>query len=335
MKRVINGGKHITNEQTFEAGSGETESAARGVLNNVLNALLMLSERREPRLLRSTPKNPEKFMLACAAFKSYRQQAAANDPIVGLERCRMTPITHCNILAMFAFIATFSLNACAGLFALGGTSWQEEVLLHDGNKLVVERSMARGGHGISQQSIVTEESLSFTLPRTNERVTWSDKFSDDLGISNFNLMMLEISKDTAYLVMSPMGCRSYNKWGRPNPPYVVFQYRDKEWSRIALNDLPTELNAPNLIQSSPDIEAKKTGQSIVSAVTIKELRKNYRLPESLSILREALAKDRIEQMCEERVLYKGLWILPNDPIARKFIDELKKKDSIPQNSGDR
>ena len=83
MKRVINGGKHITNEQRFEARVGETESAARGVLNNVLNALLMLSERREPRLLRSTPKNPEKYMLA---LKSYRQETAANDYIVGQER---------------------------------------------------------------------------------------------------------------------------------------------------------------------------------------------------------------------------------------------------------
>ena len=34
-------------------------------------------------MLRSTLQNPEKFMLA---FKPYRQETAANDPVVGLER---------------------------------------------------------------------------------------------------------------------------------------------------------------------------------------------------------------------------------------------------------
>ncbi len=34
-------------------------------------------------MLRLTPKNPEKFM---STFKPCRQEAGANDPIVGLER---------------------------------------------------------------------------------------------------------------------------------------------------------------------------------------------------------------------------------------------------------
>lgn len=230
---------------------------------------------------------------------------------------------------------TVSLNANAGLFGIGGTSWKEEVLLHDGSKLVVEHSVTRGGHGIAQQSIATEESLNFSLPGTNERVTWSDQFSPELGSSNFNLMMLEISQGTAYLVASPMGCLSYNKWGRPNPPYVVFQYRDKAWSRIELQNLPREFTMPNLIISSPDAEAKNLGSGTISAETIKKLNTGFSQPEFRSILREPLAKDRIEQMCEERVLYKGLWILPNDPIARKFIDQQQKKDLIPQHSGDK
>lgn len=201
----------------------------------------------------------------------------------------MNQITHHKILAVLALIATFSLNACAGLFGIGGMSWKEEVLLHDGRKLVVERSVTRGGHGIAQQSIATEESLSFTLPGTNERVTWSDQFSPDLGSSNFNLMMLEISQDTAYLVASPMGCLSYNKWGRPNPPYVVFQYRDKAWSRIELQNLPREFTTPNLIISSPDAEAKQLGSGTISAEIIKKLNTGFSQPEFRSILREPFA----------------------------------------------
>ena len=217
-----------------------------------------------------------------------------------------------------------SMNAEAGIFGFGGTSWKEEVLLHDGSKIIVERSITRGGHGIAHQELVTDESLTFTMPGTNQNVIWEDKFSEDLGGSSFSPMMLEISKDMVYLVVTPMGCLSYNKWGRPNPPYVVFKYQDKAWQRIKLQALPDELKMPNLIHSSPDSEAKKTGQSIVSAETIKALIEGYIRPESKTVMREALTKARIDQMCEERVLYKGSWILPNDPIARKFIDLQKK-----------
>jgi hypothetical protein len=45
-----------------------------------------------------------------------------------------------------------SLNAEAGLFGFGGTSWKEEVLLHDGSKVIVDRSAERGGrHEIGQK----------------------------------------------------------------------------------------------------------------------------------------------------------------------------------------
>ena len=44
------------------------------------------------------------------------------------------------------------------------------------------------------------------------------------------------------------------------------------------------------------------------------------LLERSGILREPLPEARLLAECELRVLYKGHWILPNDPIARKFID---------------
>lgn len=40
---------------------------------------------------------------------------------------------------------SMSLNADAGFLGFGGYSWKEEVLLHDGSKIVVERSVERGG----------------------------------------------------------------------------------------------------------------------------------------------------------------------------------------------
>jgi len=128
------------------------------------------------------------------------------------------------------------------------------------------------------------------------------------------------------VVAYPMGCQSYNKWGRPNPPYVVFKYQDKDWKRIPLQELPAEFNTPNLIFSEPDRVAKRIPQSPVSAETIKAITAEYRQPEYRTILREAMANAGKD--CIELVLYKGSWIMPNDPAARGFIDQQKKYSCV-------
>jgi hypothetical protein len=185
-----------------------------------------------------------------------------------------------------------SMSACAGFLGFGGTSWQEEVLLHDGSKIIVSRSASRGGrHEIGQQPPIKEQRLTFTLHSTHEKVTWEDNFTEDVGGANFLPMALDIRDGVAYLVVKPMGCLSYNKWGRPNPPYVIFKYQNKEWKRITLPELPAEITMPNLIPSSPDDEAKKTGQDIVSAEAIKKMYEDYKQPEYKTILREALANE--------------------------------------------
>ena len=60
-------------------------------------------------------------------------------------------------------------NANAGLFGIGGTSWKEEVLLHDGQKIIVERTLEQGGrHEIGQRPGATNETLSFTVPGSGQ-----------------------------------------------------------------------------------------------------------------------------------------------------------------------
>ena len=123
-----------------------------------------------------------------------------------------------------------SMSADAGLFGFGDTSWKEEVLLHDGGKIIVKRSVERGGrHEIGQQPPIKEQSLSFTMPNTNEKVSWQTTFSKDIGLADFKPILLDVAQGMIYIVTTPMGCLSYNKWGRPNPPYVIFKYEGKEW----------------------------------------------------------------------------------------------------------
>lgn len=204
-----------------------------------------------------------------------------------------------------------SMNAEAGLFGIGGTTWKEEVLLHDGRKIIVQRTLERGGrHEIGQRSGATNETLAFAIPGTGQTITWNDPYSEDIGSSNFNPLMLEIANGSAYLVASPMGCLSYNKWGRPNPPYVVFKYQGTAWSRIPLTELPAELTAPNLVISSPDNAAEKASGGVVSVETIKQLNGRARRSEHKTIVREAV-QDAGGRCIKTNFYGKAGWLSPD------------------------
>ena len=182
-----------------------------------------------------------------------------------------------------------SMSAEAGLFGFGGDSWKEEVLLHDGSKIIVERAVERGGrHEVGQKPPYKEQRLSFALPGAKQTITWEDHYSQDLGQANFLPMALDISGGTPYLVAYPMGCLSYNKWGRPNPPYVIFQYQGKEWKRVPLEELPSEIKTPNVIFSMPDIEVERFGKRFITAEMIKGVIDGYKQPEYKAILREPM-----------------------------------------------
>lgn len=157
------------------------------------------------------------------------------------------------------------MTACAGFLGFGGTSWKEEVLLHDGSKIIVKRSQSYGGrHEIGQSAPIKEHTISFTLPGTNKSLSFTSEYGEDVGRANFNLLSLHILNGTPYLVVEPNLCLSYNKWGRPNPPYVFFKYYGKEWRRIQLSELPVEFKTINMIVNNgreEDIEkaAKSLG----------------------------------------------------------------------------
>lgn len=178
-----------------------------------------------------------------------------------------------------------SMSACSD-------SWKEEVLLHDGSKIIVERKIVRKGrHELDQRPSFGFQSLMFTMPGAGERVKWEDTYSEELGSASFNPILLAILKGKAYVVATLKGCLSYNKWGRPNPPYVVFRYEDKEWKRISLQELPAEIVKPNLIISSPDEEVRKSGESFITAEMIDRMNQGFSQPEYKAILREPLAKE--------------------------------------------
>lgn len=226
-----------------------------------------------------------------------------------------------------AALGGFSMNALAFL-GFGGTSWKEEVLLHDGSKIVVERWATRGGrHEIGQKPPIKEQTLTFSLPATSERVTWKSEHSQDIGLADFKPILLDFVQGVAYVVASPVGCLPYNKWGRPNPPYVIFKHHGKEWRQIALQELPSQIKVPNLIISSPDSEMERTGKSLATADEIKKTNSELTQPEYRSILREPLPEKRVKQMCEVMVHYKCGWFgtRPDGTFNKEFADRMCNK----------
>lgn len=190
-----------------------------------------------------------------------------------------------------------SMNADAGLFGLfSGASWKEEVLLHDGQKIIVKRSQSYGGQReIGQTPPIKEQDITFTLPGTNKAITWKSEYGEDIGRSNFILLALHILNGTPYIVASPNLCLSYNKWGRPNPPYVFFKHDGKAWQRIPLSEFPAEFKEINLVVSTKTEEKNITAQSPVSAELVKKLNSSLEQPEYKTILREALPREHCPQ----------------------------------------
>jgi hypothetical protein len=189
------------------------------------------------------------------------------------------------LAVFFGVIGVMAFN----FFGLGGSAhWKEEVLLHEGTKIIVKRSQTRGGRGEIGQSPIREHSITFTLPGSNKRITWKDEFSKDVGHSNFDLLALHILNDTPYIVTSSYGCLSYNKWGRPNPPYIFFRYDGDVWQRVHLSDFPDEFKEINMVINASAHEKKLVRQWLASVEMINKLNSSLKQPEFKTIIRSSL-----------------------------------------------
>jgi hypothetical protein len=229
-----------------------------------------------------------------------------------------------------ALILGLSLTACGA----GKSSWKEEVLLHEGSKIIVERSVDRGGrHEIGQEPPIEEQSFIFTMPKTNENITWKSGFSKDIGIASLQPLALDISQGLAYLVTHPVMCLAYNKWGRPNPPYIFFKYTNQQWKQIPLSELPVEIKEINMLidaYGNNDLDqAVKSG--FVSADRVKKLNDNgNKAAEYKSILREPIkantpGTDGSAVNCEVMDYYKGAWVGSGDSIGKRMMDKMDNK----------
>ena len=180
-----------------------------------------------------------------------------------------------------------AVSSCALAFlGLGNSmSWKEEVLLHDGSILVLERHYNLGGRPTldSRERAAIDETVTFTLPGTNKAVSWKTDFRDSIPEPNgLNLLLVDIVGGMPYIATYPVGCIAYNKWKRPNPQYIVFKYEGGNWKHISLEEFPKELAMTNVIVGRPPGDLLKPFYKVADV----QERNYYLPPEYKAILRE-------------------------------------------------
>lgn len=225
------------------------------------------------------------------------------------------------------------MGASMQVDAFGGkASWKEEVLLHDGTKIIVERSQTYGGYPTidSRERAVLDEEWLFQMPSNGQQVIWKSNKRHPPEGDSLMPMLLGFIDGVPYIATVPAGCITYNHWGRPNPPYVFFKFDGKTWQRVVLAEFPSELKEANVVVGRPD---PKNRSGVLSVAVIKD---DNRLlePHLLQIVREPIKGG--PTTCEELVYYKGAWVGPGDSIGKRMMDRIsKQRNSDDQTNSDK
>lgn len=211
-----------------------------------------------------------------------------------MENMKRFDCRHWLLLAAGLLVLALSLSSCMALPSggYGGIdTWREEVLLHDGRKLLVERSASYGGrHEIGQSSGLTETTITFALPGSRS-ISWSSKPDPVINLTDFRILALHLEGEIPYVIATPFRCYSYGKWGRPNPPYVAFKYVANDWQRITLEQIPASFTTFNLMISfgrGVEISALQNQRGYISSEQIKNSNAQLQTLELKSFHREPL-----------------------------------------------
>ncbi len=198
------------------------------------------------------------------------------------------------------------MNACA---MDGKASWKEEVMLHDGKKIIVTRTQIYGGYAepASTDRSVAREEWTIPVPGGKREVVWSSDFSRPPEGDSLMLIQINFLNSVPYIATSPAGCLSYNHWKRPNPPYVFFKHDGKAWQQISLAEFPMTFKESNVYVGKP-IKAKRKG--LITVAKIKEEHRNLELY-LREIVREQLKSGAIGVGCPELVRIEGGWGSPS------------------------
>ena len=185
---------------------------------------------------------------------------------------------------------------CTAMIACGKTiRWKQEVLLHDGRVIVVDRVSKQIGRIFPENVIIEyEQTISFSHPDTSDRFSW------ELPEGTL-AKLLDFEKGVPYFVLRPASVADYNEWGCPNPPFLVFRYEKNNWLPVNISKLPARFSLPNLLDSAHSSD-KLTADSLVTVEEMHSYLKASMIAASKIISREKI--NPIGEGCFESILLK-------------------------------
>ncbi|MDI1279648.1 hypothetical protein [Methylobacter sp.] len=205
------------------------------------------------------------------------------------------------------FILGLGIRACV----ITEFSWKEEVFLHDGSKIIIKRENiydANLRREIGQHALLAEQIIRFRVP------TWKTNNRSDEQPESLNVLSLDFLDNIPYLATTTGDCLAYNKWGRPNPPYIFFKYVG-EWQRISMEEFPEQFKI-NLLpggiteQDKKKIVSDRKYYGFLRAETVAEMNKESgRSKQFYSIIRTPFPVDRMSIVggCMKMIRIKNGW----------------------------
>jgi hypothetical protein len=142
-----------------------------------------------------------------------------------------------SVLVLSAIPIGFCLSAtgCDFFSYDKSLTWKEEVKQPDGRVIILTREQEfRDRH-----YDVGDQKFEFTHPRTGEYIRW-------YGHRHLMLVALFTIETDTYLVALPTWGSSAHFLNCPNPPYLLYRYRDT-WGHIPLREIPVQEFRPNVL----------------------------------------------------------------------------------------
>lgn len=149
-----------------------------------------------------------------------------------------------NNALMVAPLMTPILGAC-GNQGSDTLQWTEDVKLPDGRIVTLTRYQEfKGPHEIGTSPNPSDYWFSFKNPDTNQIVRWDNN-------SQLATLVLMIFNKVPMLLTAPYLRGAPRKFNRPNPPYLLFIYKNA-WERVFLADVPIKRLRVNMTYSPED-----------------------------------------------------------------------------------
>lgn len=215
------------------------------------------------------------------------------------------------IKAALASAVGVLVAACAALPSFPSI-WKEEVKLHDGRVMVVRRTQIWGERTFDGWLSLREHTLVFRPPGADRDITWRSEYREETAQLELLPIALDVVRGAPYVVTRPYRCGAYNRWGRPNPPYVAFRFEADRWQRIPFEAIPPEMGKTNLGQRHDEREiAEAAGMGIVPWRTIERENAYIQVRDLKFILREPVLPSERDSIvnCDESIPDgRGRWV---------------------------